>query len=96
MHVMNTCDHLRLASVSEWSGCSDCVAQRLGNIHLEALKLLRMLSMTFTPSNPSMHYTLFLEEPCDFHVASASTERKAKGSREFPESSSRETTMKSP
>jgi len=28
-----------------------------------------MLVLTFTPSNPSMHYTLDLGEPCDFHIA---------------------------
>ncbi|CAJ1409660.1 unnamed protein product [Effrenium voratum] len=27
------------------------------------------LSLTFTPSNPSMHYLLILSEACDFHLA---------------------------
>ncbi|CAK9004364.1 unnamed protein product [Durusdinium trenchii] len=27
-----------------------------------------MLSLTFTPTNPSMHYALVMEEPCDFHI----------------------------
>lgn len=44
---------------------------RLASTQAQYRQILRraMLSMTFTPSNPSMHYTLFLEEPCDFHVA---------------------------
>eukprot|EP00439_Symbiodinium_sp_Y106_P028770 s6320_g3.t1 len=44
---------------------------RLASTQAQYRQILRraMLSLTFTPSNPSMHYTLLLEEPCDFHVA---------------------------